>query len=79
MCTFRKWVSCNLVIPSVSTADRGCVETSVPFTRKRTSLTDDQAVHGEVSRTGCSGRAQSHATGEPGVQSYKQWELSLRC
>ena len=28
MCTFRKWVTRNPVIPSVSTADRGWVDTS---------------------------------------------------
>ena len=38
MCTFRKWVTRNPVIPSVSTEDRGWVDTSVPLTRKRTWL-----------------------------------------
>ena len=36
ICTFRKWVTRNPVIPSASTADRGWVDTAVPLTRKRT-------------------------------------------
>ncbi len=36
ICTSSRWVIRNPVMPSVSTADRGCDVTSVPFTRKRT-------------------------------------------
>ena len=36
MCTSSRWVIRNPVIPSVSTVDRGCDVTSVPFTKKRT-------------------------------------------
>ena len=36
MCRSSRWVTRNPVIPSVSTADRGCDVTSVPFTKKRT-------------------------------------------
>ncbi len=36
ICTSSRWVTRNPVVPSVSTADRDCDVTSVPFTRKRT-------------------------------------------
>ena len=36
MCMLSRCVTRRPVMPSVSTSERGCVATSVPFTRKRT-------------------------------------------